>query len=96
MLEEDIGDIVPLQAQTSPYFQLREEFKCMEHMTKVKPNLKLLSETRESEQSVSQFQITSLNPEWMPKSEVLITGPTLGPIQEAYISLVKSTFTEIS
>ena len=31
-LEGDMGDIVSLQAQTSPYFQLREKFKCIDHI----------------------------------------------------------------
>ena len=31
-LEEDVGDIVSIQTQTSPYFQLREKFKCIEHI----------------------------------------------------------------
>ena len=33
-LEGDMGDTVSLQAQTSPYFQLREKFKCIEHIDK--------------------------------------------------------------
>ena len=33
-LKGDVGDIVPLQAQTSPLFQLREKFKCIEHIGK--------------------------------------------------------------
>ena len=33
-LEGDVGDIVSLQPQTSPYFQLREKFKCLEHIDK--------------------------------------------------------------
>ena len=41
-----MGDIVSLQAQTSPYFQLREKFKCIEHIDKVKPSLKLHPEIR--------------------------------------------------
>ena len=28
-LEGDVGDIISLQAQMSPYFQLREKFKCI-------------------------------------------------------------------
>ena len=31
-LEGDVGDIVSLQAQRSPYFLLREKFKCIEHI----------------------------------------------------------------
>ena len=58
-----MGDTVSLQSQTSPYFQLREELKCIEHIDKSKTQLKLLPKTRKSEQSVSQFLITSLNPE---------------------------------
>ena len=30
-LEGEVGDIVSLQAQMSPYFQLREKFKYIEH-----------------------------------------------------------------
>ena len=30
-LEEHVRDIVSLQDQMSPYFQLREKFKCIEH-----------------------------------------------------------------
>ena len=60
-----MGDMFPLQAQTSPCFQLREKFKCIEHIDKSKTSLKLLPETRKSEQNISQFQITSLNPEFM-------------------------------
>ena len=33
-LEGDVRDIVSLQAQTSPYFQLREKFKCIEQIEK--------------------------------------------------------------
>ena len=58
-----MGDIVSLQAQTSPFFQLREKFKCIEHIDKSVPSLKHLPETRNSEQNVSQFQLPSLNPE---------------------------------
>ena len=29
-----MGDIVSLQAQTAPYFQLREKFQCIEHVDK--------------------------------------------------------------
>ena len=61
-LEGDVGDIISLQAQMSPYFQLREKFKCIEHIDKSKTQLKLLPENRKSEQNVSQFQIPSLNP----------------------------------
>ena len=57
-----MGDIVSPQAQMSPYFQLREKFKCTEHIDKKETSLKLLHETRKSEQNVSQFQIASLNP----------------------------------
>ena len=39
-LEGDMGDTVSLQAQTSPYFQLREKFKCIEHMDNSEPELK--------------------------------------------------------
>ena len=54
-----MGDIiVSLQAQTFPYFQLREKVKCID---KVRPSLKLLPEIRKSEQNVSQFQITCAN-----------------------------------
>ena len=38
-LEEDVGDTVSLQAQTSPYFQLRERFKCIEHIDKSETQL---------------------------------------------------------
>ena len=38
-LEGDIGD-VSLQAQTSPYFQRREKFKCVEHIDKSETQLK--------------------------------------------------------
>ena len=31
-LEGDMGDTFSLQAQTSPDFQLREKFKCIEHL----------------------------------------------------------------
>ena len=56
-----MGDIVSLQAQTFPYYQLREKFKCIEHIDKSETQLKLLPETRKSEQNVSQFQIPILN-----------------------------------
>ena len=58
-----MGDIVSLQAQTSPYLQLREKFECIEHIdeSKTQPK-KLLPKTRKSEQNFSQLQITSLNP----------------------------------
>ena len=46
----------------SPYFQLREKFKCIE-LTKVKPKVKLLPKSRKSEQNVSQFQIPTFNPD---------------------------------
>ena len=39
-LEGDAGDIVSLQAQTSPYFQLREKFKCIENIHKSETQLK--------------------------------------------------------
>ena len=39
-LEGDVGGIVSLQAQTSPYFQLREKFKCIEHTDKSETQLK--------------------------------------------------------
>ena len=38
--EGDMGDIVSLQTQTSPYFQLREKFKCIEHTDKSETQLK--------------------------------------------------------
>ena len=38
-LEGDMGDIVSLQAQTSPYFQLREKLKCIEHIDKSETQL---------------------------------------------------------
>ena len=64
-LEADVGDIVSLQAQTSPYFQLREKFKCIEHIDKSAPSIhvKPLPETRKSIQKVSRFQIPTLNPD---------------------------------
>ena len=52
-----MGDIVSLQAQMSPSFQLREKFKCIEHTDKSKTQLITLPETRKSGQNVSQFQI---------------------------------------
>ena len=61
-LEGDVGDIVSVNSQTSPYFKLREKFKCIEHIDKREIQLKTSPETRKSEQNVSQFQITSLNP----------------------------------
>ena len=39
-LEGDVDDTVSLQAQTSPYFQLREKFKCTEHIDKSETQLK--------------------------------------------------------
>ena len=39
-LEGDVGDIVTLQAETSPYFQLREKSKCIEHIDKSETQLK--------------------------------------------------------
>ena len=38
-LEGDVGDIVSLQAQTSPYLQLREKSKCIEHIDEGKTQL---------------------------------------------------------
>ena len=35
-----MGDIVSLQAPMSPYFQLREKFKCIEHIDKSETKLK--------------------------------------------------------
>ena len=35
-----MGDIVSLQVQMSPYFQLREKFKCIEHIDKSGTQLK--------------------------------------------------------
>ena len=32
----DLGETVSLQTQPSPYFQLREKFKCTEHIGKCK------------------------------------------------------------
>ena len=40
-LERDVGDIVSLHAQTSPYFQLREKFKCIERIDKHETQLSL-------------------------------------------------------
>ena len=57
-----MGDIDSLHAQTSPYFQLREKFKCIEHIDKSVPSLRRLPEIRKSEQNISQFQLPSLNP----------------------------------
>ena len=45
-LEGDVGDIVSLNAQTSPYFKLREKFKCIEHIDKRETQLKTSPETR--------------------------------------------------
>ena len=40
-LEGNMGDIVSLQARTSPLFQLREKFKYIEHIIdKSEPKLK--------------------------------------------------------
>ena len=39
-LEADVRDIVSLKAQTFPYFQLVEKFKCMEHIDKSETQLK--------------------------------------------------------
>ena len=36
----DLGEIVSLQTQTSPYLQLREKIKCIEHISKGKAQLK--------------------------------------------------------
>ena len=36
----DLGETVSLQTQTSPYFQLREKFKCIEHIGKGEAQLK--------------------------------------------------------
>ena len=36
MLRGDLGEMVSLQTQTSPCFQLREKFKCIEHIGKGK------------------------------------------------------------
>ena len=38
--EGDVGDIVFLQAQMCFYFQLREKFKCIEHIDKSETQLK--------------------------------------------------------
>ena len=38
--EGDVGDIVFLQDQTSPYFQLRGKLKCIEHIDKSETQLK--------------------------------------------------------
>ena len=40
MLEGDVGDIVSLPAQTSPYFQLRKKFNCIENTDRSKTQLK--------------------------------------------------------
>ena len=40
-LDRDVGDKVSPQAQTSPYFQLRENFKCIEHIDKSETHMKL-------------------------------------------------------
>ena len=55
-----MGDKVFLQAQISPYFQLREKFKCIKQIDKSDSQLKLLAETKKSEQNISQFEIRSL------------------------------------
>ena len=39
----NLGEIVSLQTQTSPYFQLREKIKCLEHIGKGKAQLKTSS-----------------------------------------------------
>ena len=44
-LKGDVGDTVSLQAQTSPYFQLRENFKCIEHTDKSETQLKISLKT---------------------------------------------------
>ena len=36
----DLGETVTLQAPTSPYFQLREKFKCIEHIGKGETHFK--------------------------------------------------------
>ena len=36
MLGGDLGEVVSLQEQTSPYFQLREKSKCIEYIGKAK------------------------------------------------------------
>ena len=59
-------DTVSQQSQTSPSFQQKEKFKCIEHIDKSETQLKLL-ETRKSEQNISKFQITSLNPVMLAK-----------------------------
>ena len=61
-LEGDLGDIVSLQAEPSPYFQVRRSLNVKNIQTKVKPSSELLPETRKSEQNISQFQVTGLNP----------------------------------
>ena len=39
-----MGDIVSMQAQTFPYFELREKFKCIEHyINKSETQLKINS-----------------------------------------------------
>ena len=39
-LEGEVKDIVSLKAQTSPYFELREKFKCIEHIDNSETQLK--------------------------------------------------------
>ena len=39
-VEGDVRDLVSLQAQTSPYFQLREKFKCIENVAESETQLK--------------------------------------------------------
>ena len=63
-LEGDMGDIVSLKAQMSPFFQLREKLKCIEHIDKSEAQLKSFPEIRKSEQNFSQFQITSVMEPW--------------------------------
>ena len=47
-----MGEIVSLQTQTSPYFQLREKFKCTEHIGKGKTQLKTSPKIRKSEENL--------------------------------------------
>ena len=39
-LEGDVADTISLHAQTSPYFQLTEKLKCIEHIDKSENQLK--------------------------------------------------------
>ena len=43
-LEREVGEVVFLQTQTSPYFQLREKFKCIIHIGKSETLISLKSE----------------------------------------------------